>query len=553
MSTSFASVDVTTPERVSVELPVAGIGFRALAYGIDLALLFGVGLVVYFGYSFVGPSAIDVFEGLTGLERAGAVLALFVMIWGYWTGLEVLWRGQTLGKRLMRIRVVRFDGAPVGPFESAVRNLLRVIDFMPLWYAVGLITMLIDRRHRRLGDIVAGTILVREEDFDLGRYLETRPQAARTLDAGELELVTSYLSRMTSLDLDARLKLGRGLCTRLGADAKDFTEPQVQQYLESFGSTGAPNGIEPFVQRRIADWKALEALLAKVDRRALSVADLSSVDRLYRRAASDLAHAQTFFGGSEVHRFLNQLCGQGYGTLYRRRARLEGMREFFVRGFPSIAREAMPYTRVAAWLMLGGVLLGLTTVAFAPSGAAVLLEPRLLDHILRRELWTDQLLEQLHPAEVAVSIFTNNLRVSFSAFATGITAGIGTVALLAFNGLQIGAILMACAQNDVAGTMLSFMAAHGPVELSIIAITGGAGLMMGHALIEPGERSRSVALREHAGKAVRLVIGCAPFLIAVGIVEGFVSPGDFFPWPLKVALGVGTGFAFWRYLLRAGT
>ena len=69
---------------------------------------------------------------------------------------------------------------------------------------------------------------------------------------------------------------------------------------------------------------------------------------------------------------------------------------------------------------------------------------------------------------------------------------------------------------------------------------------------EPGERPRSVVLRERATKAVQLVLGCSPFLVAIGIVEGFVSPGAFFPWPLKLLLGMATGFAFWRYLLRGG-
>ncbi|MDP1920792.1 MAG: stage II sporulation protein M, partial [Myxococcales bacterium] len=220
--------------------------------------------------------------------------------------------------------------------------------------------------------------------------------------------------------------------------------------------------------------------------------------------------------------------------------------------FPAVARQTLGYTKVAAALLVLGAILGATTVWLSPGGADLILDPMLLDHIRRRELWTDQILEQLHPAEAAIAIFTNNLRVSFLAFAAGITAATGTVLMMVFNGLHIGAILACCAQNDVAGTMLSFMSAHGPVELSIIAMTGGAGLMIGHAMIEPGERPRGVVLRERATKAVQLVLGCSPFLVAIGIVEGFVSPGAFFPWPLKLLLGVATGFAFWRYLLRGG-
>jgi uncharacterized membrane protein SpoIIM required for sporulation/uncharacterized RDD family membrane protein YckC len=547
------SLDVATPERVSVELPVAGIGFRALAYAIDLAVLFGTAVVLFFLYSLTKPDVAEILRSSTGLERAFAGLVFFVVLWGYWTGLEVLWRGQTLGKRAMRIRVVRADGSPVGPFESAVRNLLRLVDFLPTCYPVGLVTMLIDRRHRRLGDILAGTILVREETFDLSRYEKAHERSLRSLAPADLEVVARFLERLATLDADARVRLGRQLCTKYGApDASAWDEAAIVRYLTSFGAGPELPALSRFVQRRVAHWRLLEERLAAVVSRSASLEQLAQVDRLYRQASADLAQAQTFFGGSDVHQYLNQLCGQAYGVIYQRAGeRLTGLLDFYRRTFPAVAREALPYTKAAAALMALGAVLGATTVTLAPGGADALLDPMLLDHIRRRELWTDLLLERLHPAEVATAIFTNNLRVSFLAFASGITGGIGTVAVLLFNGVNVGAILAACAQHDVAGTMLAFMAAHGPVELSIIAMTGGAGLLVGHGLIAPGERPRGVVLRERGTQAIQLVLGCAPFLVVIGIVEGFVSPGSFFPWPLKVLLGATTGFAFWRYLLRA--
>ncbi|MDX2013464.1 MAG: stage II sporulation protein M [Myxococcaceae bacterium] len=547
------SLDVATPERVSVELPVAGIGFRALAYAIDLAVLFGAAVVLFFLYSLTKPDVAQILQRSTSLERAFAGLLVFAVLWGYWTGLEVLWRGQTLGKRLMGIRVVRADGSPVGPFESAVRNLLRLVDFLPSCYPVGLVTMLIDRRHRRLGDILAGTILVREEVFDLSRYERAHERTTRTLAPADLEIVARFVERMPTLDAEARLRLGRQLCIKFGAaEASAWDEAAIRAWLTSFGSGADVPALWRFVQRRVADWRLLEERLASVVKRSASLEQLAQVDRLYRQASADLAHAQTFFGGSDVHRYLNQLCGQAYGVIYQRTgARLSGLVDFYRRTFPAVAREALPYTKAAAALMTLGAVLGATTVTLAPGGADALLDPMLLDHIRRRELWTDLLLERLHPAEVATSIFTNNLRVSFLAFASGITGGVGTVGLLLYNGVHVGGVVAACAQHGVAGTMLAFMSAHGPVELSIIAMTGGAGLLVGHGLIAPGERPRGVVLRERGTQAIQLVLGCAPFLVAIGVVEGFVSPGSFFPWPLKLLLGVTTGVAFWRYLLRA--
>jgi hypothetical protein len=141
----------------------------------------------------------------------------------YWTASEVLWRGQTPGKRLMRIRVVRHDGSPVGLFESAVRNLLRVVDFLPFAYGVGVISMLIDSQHRRLGDVAAGTLALREERIGLEKYAAKPADApvtiGRPLSAPEHEILRSYAARFEQLDRDARLKLGRQMAQRFGDDA----------------------------------------------------------------------------------------------------------------------------------------------------------------------------------------------------------------------------------------------------------------------------------------------------------------------------------------------
>jgi len=199
-----------------------------------------------------------------------------------------------------------------------------------------------------------------------------------------------------------------------------------------------------------------------------------------------------------------------------------------------------------------GVVLGATTVALDSHGAELLLDAGLRDFVARKELWTDSALNAVTPAEMATQIFTNNLQVAFSAFALGITFGVGTLAVLFYNGLQVGALTTLCLQNGLGKGILTFMAAHGPVELSIIAISGGAGLLLGHALLAPGERPRGEALRANGLLAIQLVLGCAPFLVGIGIVEGFVSPSALFPWPSKVALGAALGAAFWSYLLFAG-
>ncbi|MBL8914421.1 MAG: RDD family protein [Archangium sp.] len=210
------ALQVATPERVSVELPIAGLGSRAMAYLVDVLLLGAVALVVYFAISFFVPEALNTVLGLGRSTLAIGVALLGGGLWIYWTVFEVAWNGQSPGKRLVRIRVVKSDGSPTTFFSSAVRNLLRLVDFLPTCYPVGVITMLIDKKHRRLGDLLAGTILVRDEKVSLDAYARLEAATASAVEVNVLEIAVKFLQRYDSLEPDARLRIGKKLATRLG-------------------------------------------------------------------------------------------------------------------------------------------------------------------------------------------------------------------------------------------------------------------------------------------------------------------------------------------------
>ena len=221
-------LQVATPERVAVDLPIAGLGSRAMAYLVDVALLGTIATVLYFALTFfVEP--INAVLDLSTLARTGALAAGFFVLWVYWTLLEVLWHGQTVGKRLLRIRVVRGDGSPVTVFASAVRNLLRFVDFLPACYPVGLITMLVDQRHRRLGDLLAGTVLVRDEQIDLARY----EQVNSTMTVNEVEIATSYLSRFDQFEPAAQVRVGTMLAQRLGIASPPATAIELREAIRA--------------------------------------------------------------------------------------------------------------------------------------------------------------------------------------------------------------------------------------------------------------------------------------------------------------------------------
>jgi len=206
-----------------MSLPVAGIGYRSLAWLIDVTLILSFWVIVYFLYALTGPDVLKLVGDLSTFARVAAVLGFFFFQWVYWTACEVLFRGQTPGKRFLKIRIVRADGSPVGVFESAVRNLLRVVDFLPFAYGVGAIVMLIDPKHRRLGDLAAGTVALREEQIDLSGY-GAPPAKGRELSVAEHELVRELTSRFDSLEPAARLNLTRKLAERLGADPSSLAD-----------------------------------------------------------------------------------------------------------------------------------------------------------------------------------------------------------------------------------------------------------------------------------------------------------------------------------------
>jgi uncharacterized RDD family membrane protein YckC len=228
------ALEIATPERVSVDLPLAGIGYRTLAYLIDAGVLFAAWVVLYFVLTLVQTDVLASFQALSGVAQTLMGVGIFAGQWVYWTACEVLWGGRSVGKRALRIRVVRTDGTEVGVLESAVRNLLRAVDFLPAAYAGGVLTVLLTRRHQRLGDLVAGTVLVRDEQVDLDRYAApARTAGGAPLPHADVELILGYLERAPSLAVEAREKLAWALVDRFGRGLDEAGRAQIKSSVAS--------------------------------------------------------------------------------------------------------------------------------------------------------------------------------------------------------------------------------------------------------------------------------------------------------------------------------
>jgi uncharacterized RDD family membrane protein YckC len=239
-------LNIETPEQVELRFPIAGIGSRFLAILTDSFIQGAALFFLFLGFALIVSAAPKIPGAAAAVANTGAkwfvagvVLFYFLLYWGYYSLFEAFWNGQTPGKRLLKIRVIKDSGRQITLFEALARNLLRVIDMLPSFYLVGVITMLCNREQKRLGDLVAGTIVVHERSneqplmshnsrtFTASLYPQPL-EAAREpvgalvpadgvarLDAGDLNVIDTFFSRALDLDLDKRAEIAGRIADRM--------------------------------------------------------------------------------------------------------------------------------------------------------------------------------------------------------------------------------------------------------------------------------------------------------------------------------------------------
>lgn len=247
-------VTVIAPERVELSYELAGIGSRFLANLIDtllqvlaIALIVGIFLILGLGGVLKNIFAVRYAHWMVALM----ILAGFSILWGYYIYFEVMFNGQSPGKKLIRIRVLRDGGFPITVTEAMIRNLMRFVDFLPAYYALGVIVMFFNRQYKRLGDFAAGTIVVKERRFSLPRVTVSGEKSCdlhidiRPLTEEDYTLISEYMSRRSQFDLKTRegfsRKLSLPFMKKLGLDGlpsqveshEDFLEALATRYREA--------------------------------------------------------------------------------------------------------------------------------------------------------------------------------------------------------------------------------------------------------------------------------------------------------------------------------
>jgi len=308
-----------------------------------------------------------------------------------------------------------------------------------------------------------------------------------------------------------------------------------------------------WLKKRRPYWARIDELLTRSGRsgvRALTHAELQELALLYRQTASDLATIREDASSRNLAHYLNQLLGRAHNLIYMgRRSRPSGIIKFYRETFPQVFRDTLPYTIAACTIFFALAAAGMMMAVVDPAFQRYLLGPAMMATIEKRQMWTDSLVTIKPLASRA--ILQKNLTVSFTTFALGITAGIGTIWMLALNGLLFGVVNAACWQAGMSRQLWGFVAPHGVIELPAIFIAGGGGLLLAKGLLFPGTLPRRASIAREGGRAVRLVLGIIPMLIVAGTIEGFVSPSDL-PVSLKFALA-GAAFCLLQlYLKRKG-
>jgi uncharacterized membrane protein SpoIIM required for sporulation len=303
-------------------------------------------------------------------------------------------------------------------------------------------------------------------------------------------------------------------------------------------------------------WTDLDGLVRRSERQigSLSPDEVRLLGRLYRQATSDLAMAQRDFPRHQVTSYLNQLVGRAHAAIYRDEPlQTNRLVSFALRGFPRVFRKTLPFTLTAAALFLIPALLTGFSSYFMPDSARWLLPvdiQSLIPMVEQKELWIDMPVNER--PYISSFIMQNNIRVSFLAFAGGMTAGLMTVWVMILNGLILGGLLGLTAHHGVGWELANFVIGHGVLELSIIFMAGGSGLMLGWAMLRPGLMRRRDALTAAARDAVKLLLGAVPMLVVSGIIEGFISPAENIPVLFKWMVGILSGVIFYLYLFFAG-
>ena len=564
---------VETPEHVRLDYVLADVGSRAAALAIDFGIIVVTLLVVGMIAARIGDLA-DVLADW--FSRPMFYVLVFLAFWGYFMLFEALWGGRTPGKRVLGIRVVHTGGEPLTFHGSVLRNLIRVIDLQPAGSGMaGAVCILVNKRAQRLGDLVAGTVVVQDAGGSelLGAGELPPGRVGRpVLSVEQFELLAGYMARREGLPSDIRRRVAQSLRSALAAtieeDPKHRTrtadENLVQLYEEEAPRHAARRGgaslqAAAMAREQREAWAEYVRLVEKGRKRGLprlTEEEVRAFGQLYRGVTADLARARTYGASPGLLGTVRRWAGAGHNLLYRSSGRVAvSVGHWIGVEFPRAVRRFHRQVLLAALMLFGPMAATYLAVQDRPVLARVLAGGA----VAGAEAIDEDDPEASYQGDVPVSalptfssrVMTNNIQVAFITFAGGLLAGWGTLYILVFNGISIGGAIGAYGSEGVPVVIMAFVFPHGFIELMAICVAGGAGLGLGSAILMPGRRTRGAALRERGRAFLTLLAGSVLMLVVAGLIEGYYSPLTL-PNAAKFVFGAATGVLLVLYFGFAG-
>jgi uncharacterized membrane protein SpoIIM required for sporulation len=323
--------------------------------------------------------------------------------------------------------------------------------------------------------------------------------------------------------------------------------------------------LKQFIVRERSTWEELDKMLTHVENETILRLTLEEVQRLhylYERTGAGLIKISTFAAEPNLVHSLESLLTRAYAELQSGRSRSDklSLRRWLFYTFPQTFRQHSRFFMAALLLTIFGALFGAAAVAFDPDAkAAIAPFPHLLrspaERVKEEESSTNPVLAS-SKGRFSAALITNNTKVSILALALGITWGIGTLLLLFYNGVVLGAVIFDYVRAGQSVFLMGWLLPHGVVEIPAILIAGQAGLLLGQALIGwNSKESINQRLRSVTGSLVTLISGAALLLIWAGIVEAFFSQyhEPILPYQFKIVFGLVELIALLMFLVFAGT
>lgn len=561
---------ITNPDHVELEFQLAGIGSRCLAGLFDMfcmLLIFLIAILIIVPFEDLQKVMSKPDSTLASIWGSFLIVVFFTVKWGYHVLCEAFFQGQSPGKRFNGIQVLSDDGLFPTWKQAAMRNLTRLVDSFPagIFYLVSAVAMGLDPACRRLGDMVAGTIVVRKErraqgshhmsartmlEIEKGKHAVPLKLPYGSVDIKSLALIEQFLIRRTSLNEDKKIEIAAKIAAPLYAKWGDTVE-DPEKFLEMIqqlaNEESAKIAKENVFHEKLQLWENFEDDVSKFIKNKKTLKNLSpeginAFISSYRKIVADLARARSMNTDRTTVAYLNRLVILGNQVLYERLDKESDKKQPFVFRFPELIRQHIGKVVTAALLFFLPAVIAYAAILQNPELGFDLVPETFID-------FTPALKDNIHDIPsltrpvAASGIITNNIQVTFLAFALGITAGLGTCCVLIYNGIHLGAVAAWMQLNGNGYALWGWIMPHGATEILAIILSGAAGLILGNALLRPGNLSCGEALKKAAKPALTIELGCMGMLVIAGLIEGFISPSSLSYAP-RLAILAGS-LLFW--------